>query len=91
MSAWEAVLGILGYGRVMDVGEAIGYGPEGRPDFWITRWEGTEPNREIHVAFRDLGRATYRLASEAVGKPEVLKQVSEILKRAAREIQDIPR
>ena len=46
---------------------------------------------EIHVAFRDLGRATYRLASEAVGKPEVLKQVSEILKRAAREIQDIPR
>ena len=48
---YDAVLGILGYGRVMDVGEAIGYGPEGRPDFWITRWHGTEPNREIHVAF----------------------------------------
>jgi DNA-binding PadR family transcriptional regulator len=50
-----------------------------------------EPMNEIHVAFRDVGRATYRLASEAVGKPEVLKQVSEILKRAAREIQDLPR
>ena len=50
-----------------------------------------EPMSEIHVAFRDVGRATYRLASEAVGKPEVLKQVSEILKRAAKEIQDIPR
>ena len=50
-----------------------------------------EPMSEIHVAFRDVGRATYRLASEAVGKPEVLKQVSEILKRAAKEIQDAAR
>jgi len=50
-----------------------------------------EPMNEIHGAFRDVGRATYRLASEAVGKPEVLKQVSEILKRAAKEIQDLPR
>jgi len=50
-----------------------------------------EPMTEIHGAFRDVGRATYRLASESAGKPEVLKQVSEILKRAAKEIQDIPR
>ena len=50
-----------------------------------------EPMSEIHVAFRDVGRATYRLASESAGKPEILKQVSEILQRAAKEIQDIPR
>ena len=50
-----------------------------------------EPMTEIHGAFRDVGRATYGCASEAVGKPEVLKQVSEILKRAAKEIEDLPR
>ena len=50
-----------------------------------------EPMNEIHLAFRDVGRATYRLASDSVGKPEVLKQVTEILKRAAKEIQDLPR
>ena len=50
-----------------------------------------EPMTEIHGAFRDVGRATYRLASVSAGKPEVLKQVSDILKRAAKEIQDLPR
>ena len=50
-----------------------------------------EPMTEVHAAFRDVGRATYGRATEAVGKPEVLKQVSEILKRAAKEIEDLPR
>lgn len=49
---YDAVLGVLGYGRQMDVGLAIGYGTEGHPDFWITRWRGDEPNREMHCAFR---------------------------------------
>jgi catechol 2,3-dioxygenase-like lactoylglutathione lyase family enzyme len=48
---YDRVLGVLGHTRVMDFGVAIGYGSEGNPQFWISRWEGSEPNREIHVAF----------------------------------------
>ena len=49
---YDAVLGVLGYGRQMDVGPAIGYGTAGHPDFWITRWQGAEPHREMHCAFQ---------------------------------------
>ena len=49
---YDQVLGVLGYSRQMDVGVAIGYGSEGHPDFWISAWQGGEPNREMHCAFR---------------------------------------
>ena len=49
---YDEVLGVLGYSRQMDVGVAIGYGSEGHPDFWISAWQGGEPNREMHCAFR---------------------------------------
>jgi len=49
---YDEVLGVLGYSRQMDVGVAIGYGSEGRPDFWISAWQGSDPNREMHCAFR---------------------------------------
>ena len=32
---YDAVLAPLGSGRVMDLGEAIGYGSPSSPDFWI--------------------------------------------------------
>jgi catechol 2,3-dioxygenase-like lactoylglutathione lyase family enzyme len=32
---YDRVLGVLGYSRRMDFGEAIGYGRDGHPDFWI--------------------------------------------------------
>ena len=48
---YDAVLGVLGYSRQMDVGVAIGYGSEGHPQFWISSWSGQEPNREMHCAF----------------------------------------
>jgi catechol 2,3-dioxygenase-like lactoylglutathione lyase family enzyme len=48
---YDKVLGVLGHQRLLDFGEALGYGSDGKPDFWIARWEGAEPNREIHVAF----------------------------------------
>ena len=48
---YDSVLGVLGYGRQMDVGVAIGYGTEGHPDFWISAWHGEAPNREMHCAF----------------------------------------
>lgn len=48
---YDAVLGVLGQTRVMDFGVAIGYGSGDHAPFWISRWEGAEPNREMHVAF----------------------------------------
>jgi len=50
-----------------------------------------EPMTEVHAAFRIVGRATYSRASGAVHDPELLKKVSEILERAAREIDGLPR
>lgn len=53
---YDKVLGVLGFGRVLDFGVAIGYGPAGQPDFWIgTQPEGgpsSGPNREVHIAFQ---------------------------------------
>ncbi len=47
---YDRVLGTLGHRRLMDVGVAIGYGTD-QPQFWVSGWEGREPNREVHVAF----------------------------------------
>lgn len=69
---YDKVLGALGYTRQMDVGVAIGYGTEGKPDFWIadmSTGEAKGPNREIHVAFQAAGpeavQAFYDAAIEA--------------------------
>ena len=51
---YDAVLGVLGYTRQLDYQVAIGYGKEGKPDFWIADMsvgEAGGPNREVHVAF----------------------------------------
>jgi DNA-binding PadR family transcriptional regulator len=50
-----------------------------------------EPMTEVHAAFRNVGRATYSRASGAVHDPALLKKVSEILERAAKEIDALPR
>jgi catechol 2,3-dioxygenase-like lactoylglutathione lyase family enzyme len=47
---YDTVLGVLGITRQMDFGVAIGYGKEGKPDFWIADAD-LGPNREVHVAF----------------------------------------
>jgi catechol 2,3-dioxygenase-like lactoylglutathione lyase family enzyme len=49
---YDRVLGLLGYTRQMDFGVAIGYGKDGRPDFWIADGKDMGANREIHVAFQ---------------------------------------
>ncbi len=51
---YDRVLGILGYTRQMDLQVAIGYGRDGKPDFWIADMSAGDaggPNREVHVAF----------------------------------------
>lgn len=51
---YDEVLGVLGYSRQLDYQVAIGYGRDGKPDFWIADVNAGEaggPNRELHVAF----------------------------------------
>jgi DNA-binding PadR family transcriptional regulator len=50
-----------------------------------------EPMAEVHGAFRRAGAATYSRATDAVQNPELLKQIVEILNRAAKEIEGLPR
>jgi catechol 2,3-dioxygenase-like lactoylglutathione lyase family enzyme len=76
---YDAVLGVLGYSRQMDFGEAIGYGRDGNPQFWISRWAGDEPAREVHIAFHakgeDLVRAFHatavQLGMESLHEPRL--------------------
>ena len=57
---YDKVLGVLGYTRQMDFGEAVGYGKDGSPDFWISRFEDMGPNREMHLAFQAADAAAVR-------------------------------
>ena len=47
---YDAVLAPLSGQRVMDFGEAIGYGVPPKPDFWIGRQATGEGFRESHIA-----------------------------------------
>jgi catechol 2,3-dioxygenase-like lactoylglutathione lyase family enzyme len=49
-SFYDAVLVPLGYRRVMDFGDAIGYGDE-FPAFWIGKAEVDGPGLPPHIAF----------------------------------------
>lgn len=57
---YDAVLAPLGYARVMDFGQAIGYGPPGEPSFWISVFDSGEGFRESHIAFRAESHAKVR-------------------------------
>ena len=65
---YDRVLGMLGYSRQADFGDAIGYGRDGKPVFWIAEGAGMGPNRETHLAFaaadHDAVRAFYDAAVE---------------------------
>lgn len=49
---YDAVLGVLGYTRQMDVGPGIGYGRDGKPDFWIEDGVDRHATEGIHFAFQ---------------------------------------
>jgi catechol 2,3-dioxygenase-like lactoylglutathione lyase family enzyme len=57
---YDAVVASLGGGRVMDVGEAIGYGIPPSPIFWIGRQRTGDGFRETHIAFRAADRPAVR-------------------------------
>ncbi|MCG7608449.1 VOC family protein [Mycobacterium sp. CnD-18-1] len=79
---YDTVLGVLGYTRQLDYGVAIGYGTEGKPDFWIvdaSAGDAKGPNREIHVAFQAAGvdavtafyDAALKLGAESLHAPRL--------------------
>jgi catechol 2,3-dioxygenase-like lactoylglutathione lyase family enzyme len=65
---YDRVLGVLGHRRLMDFGEAIGYGTQ-QPTFWISaqppQGPAAGPNREIHVAFTASDAAAVRAFFQA--------------------------
>jgi catechol 2,3-dioxygenase-like lactoylglutathione lyase family enzyme len=62
---YDAVLAPLGGSRVMDFGVAMGYGKDGKPDFWLGQQSTGDGFRESHIAFEASDRATVRAFFEA--------------------------
>jgi len=54
---YDAVLAPLGVSRVMDFDQAVGYGADAHPSFWIGAHTTGGANREIHIAFGASDRA----------------------------------
>jgi catechol 2,3-dioxygenase-like lactoylglutathione lyase family enzyme len=76
---YDTVLATLGHSRQMDFGVAVGYGSDGKSDFWISTFEGVGPNREVHLAFTARDPAAVRaffdaavgLGAEVLHEPRV--------------------
>ena len=62
---YDAVLSPLGAGRIMDMGQVIGYGVPPHPEFWIGPRLTGEGFRESHIAFTAPDRSTVRAFLEA--------------------------
>jgi catechol 2,3-dioxygenase-like lactoylglutathione lyase family enzyme len=54
---YDAVLAPLGAARVLDFGDAIGFGTPGMADFWIGARDTGDGFRETHIAFGAPNRA----------------------------------
>jgi catechol 2,3-dioxygenase-like lactoylglutathione lyase family enzyme len=54
---YDQVLAPLGGTRVMDFGQAVGFGVPPKPDFWIGQQQTGEGFRESHIAFAAADRA----------------------------------
>ena len=62
---YDAVLAPLGGQRLMEDGDAFGYGVPPRPDFWIGRQTTGEGFRESHIAFAAPDRPSVRAFFDA--------------------------
>ena len=62
---YDAVLAPLGFGRVMDDEEAIGFGAPGNPEFWLGPRTTGAGFRESHIAFTSPDRASVRAFFDA--------------------------
>ena len=61
---YDTVLQPLGGRRLMDFGEAVGYGKE-KPDFWLAALTGDPGFRENHIAFTAPDRAAVKAFFDA--------------------------
>jgi len=62
---YDTVLAELGAARLMDFGQAIGYGTGGKPEFWIGAQATGDGFREAHIAFSAASRAQVRAFFDA--------------------------
>lgn len=82
---YDKVLGTLGYTRQMDFDVAVGYGRDGHPEFWISRFDDMGPNREMHLAFsapdaahvRAFHDAATQLGAETLHAPRLWPEYHE--------------
>ena len=61
---YDTVFVPLGFKRIMDFGEYIGYGADQKPDFWLGPNTGSG-FRESHIAFEAPDRAAVRAFFDA--------------------------
>jgi predicted lactoylglutathione lyase len=59
------LLATIGGGRIMDFGPVIGYGTNGKPDFWIGPVATGTDAREVHIAFSAPNRAAVNAFHDA--------------------------
>lgn len=57
---YDAVLAPLGGARAMDFGEVVGFGVDGKPEFWIGPLVPGSGARESHIAFAATDRGSVR-------------------------------
>jgi catechol 2,3-dioxygenase-like lactoylglutathione lyase family enzyme len=62
---YDTVLPTVGVGRIMEFGPVIGYGWDGKPDFWIGPQETGTGFRESHIAFHAADRNGVRAFHDA--------------------------
>jgi catechol 2,3-dioxygenase-like lactoylglutathione lyase family enzyme len=62
---YDLVLAPLGYERVLDFGEVVGFGRDERPQFWLGPVTTSGEAREVHVAFE---------AAEVLHEPRVFPE-----------------
>ncbi len=81
---YDSVLGTLGAKRILDFGEAVGYGVD-FPSFWIGAQTTGDGFRESHIAFtasshdevRDFFDAAMRLGVESLHGPRLWPEYHE--------------
>ena len=77
---YDTLLGVLGHTRVMEHGDFVGYGSDGKPALWIGRYDDMPASqREVHLAFTAPDAATVRafhaaaveLGAEVLHEPQL--------------------
>ena len=65
LAFFTQALAPLGYELVKQFPGAAGFGPAGKPDFWISARPGQPTSTGVHIAFAASGRAAVRAFYEA--------------------------